>query len=207
LRQLVQVRNQPVVSSNVTTYIGIVRVANKGMLLKPGMTANVKIIVRAVDNVLTVPNAALSTKLASTLGFSSATSRKRQAERAGRAILSRPGRDAAQPGPAGTGRRTDPSSSCRRSAPWIASGGDRRHGPGRRAYGHCGRHGVRFGRGHQDVYVLLNGKPVPREVEIGWPMAATPRSSAVSRKVSWLSPVLAGQVFERARPRSVTACR
>jgi HlyD family secretion protein len=130
--KLVQVRNQPVVSSNVTTYIGIVRVANPGMLLKPGMTANVKVIVRSVDNALTVPNAALSTKLASTLGFSSAA----RSQTSGRS---------------GVDRRSAAGDSSRASAhPDTASGA-----------------AVASPAVTKTVYVLQNGKPVPREVEIG----------------------------------------
>jgi HlyD family secretion protein len=173
--KLVQVRNQPVVSSNVTTYIGIVRVANPGLLLKPGMTANVKIIVRAVDNVLTVPNAALSTKLASTLGFSSA-SRTRTlgpTAAAGGAVTG------AARGSLAAGHGTAMPSGRGQSG-GRGFGGRGQHGgfrPGAAASGDSSRAGA-----HRDtvagavaaspaviqtVYVLQNGKPIPREVETG----------------------------------------
>jgi HlyD family secretion protein len=44
---------------NVTTYEAIIDVMNPGLLLKPGMTANIKVQVARRDDVLRVPNAAL----------------------------------------------------------------------------------------------------------------------------------------------------
>ena len=54
-----QVRLQPSVVQNVTTYSVIIDVPNRALKLKPGMTANVTIEVAARDNVVRVPNAAL----------------------------------------------------------------------------------------------------------------------------------------------------
>jgi HlyD family secretion protein len=54
-----QIRLQPVVQSNVTTYGTIINVPNPDLKLKPGMTANLKIEVAQKTNVLRVPNAAL----------------------------------------------------------------------------------------------------------------------------------------------------
>jgi HlyD family secretion protein len=54
-----QVRNSPIVTQNVVTYNVVVRVDNRELLLKPGMTANVSIQVRKFENVLRIPNAAL----------------------------------------------------------------------------------------------------------------------------------------------------
>jgi len=54
-----QVRLQPTVVQNVTTYSVIVDVPNKGLKLKPGMTANVNIVIAAREDVVRVPNAAL----------------------------------------------------------------------------------------------------------------------------------------------------
>jgi HlyD family secretion protein len=67
--KLVQIRNDPVVSQNVVTYVGIVHVENPEFLLKPGMTADVKIEVTHVKNVLTVPSSALNPKMATLLGL------------------------------------------------------------------------------------------------------------------------------------------
>ena len=54
-----QVRLQPVVVQNVTTYGTVINVPNSDLRLKPGMTANVKIEIAKKNNVLRVPNAAL----------------------------------------------------------------------------------------------------------------------------------------------------
>ncbi|MCE1247964.1 MAG: efflux RND transporter periplasmic adaptor subunit [Firmicutes bacterium] len=54
-----QVRTNAVVESNVVTYEVIIRTDNKGLKLKPGMTANIDITVETKENVLRVPNSAL----------------------------------------------------------------------------------------------------------------------------------------------------
>jgi HlyD family secretion protein len=54
-----QVRLMPINVQNVVTYNVVVGVDNKDLRLKPGMTANVSIIVAQKDEVLKVPNAAL----------------------------------------------------------------------------------------------------------------------------------------------------
>jgi HlyD family secretion protein len=54
-----QVRNSPIVTQNVVTYNVVVRVDNRDLMLKPGMTANATIQVRKFDNVLKIPNAAM----------------------------------------------------------------------------------------------------------------------------------------------------
>ncbi len=57
--QVVQVRNSPLTVQNVVTYDTVIGVDNPDLRLKPGMTANVSIIVAQRDNVLRIPNAAL----------------------------------------------------------------------------------------------------------------------------------------------------
>ena len=57
--QVVQVRNAPITVQNVVTYDTVIGVTNPEMKLKPGMTANVSIVVAHRDNVLKVGNAAL----------------------------------------------------------------------------------------------------------------------------------------------------
>lgn len=54
-----QVRLQPVVVQNVTTYGTVITVPNRELKLKPGMTANVKIEIAKRTNALRIPNAAL----------------------------------------------------------------------------------------------------------------------------------------------------
>jgi HlyD family secretion protein len=54
-----QVRNAATVVQNVVTYDVVVKVDNRDMKLKPGMTADVSIITSVVKDVLRIPNAAL----------------------------------------------------------------------------------------------------------------------------------------------------
>ncbi|HEX8030056.1 MAG TPA: efflux RND transporter periplasmic adaptor subunit, partial [Vicinamibacterales bacterium] len=54
-----QVRLQPVVVQNVTTYGAVITVPNRQLKLKPGMTANVKVEIAKRTNALRIPNAAL----------------------------------------------------------------------------------------------------------------------------------------------------
>jgi HlyD family secretion protein len=57
--KVVQVRNAPITVQNVVTYDTVIGVSNPDLKLKPGMTANVSIIVAHKDNVLQLKNAAL----------------------------------------------------------------------------------------------------------------------------------------------------
>jgi HlyD family secretion protein len=54
-----QVRNAATIVQNVVTYNAVVRIDNKELLLKPGMTANVQFLVSEKEDVLTIPNIAL----------------------------------------------------------------------------------------------------------------------------------------------------
>lgn len=60
---ITQVRNAPTNTNNVITYNTIISVENKDLKLRPGMTANVSIIVARKDNTLRVPNAALRVRI------------------------------------------------------------------------------------------------------------------------------------------------
>ena len=57
--QVGQIRNAATTVQNVVTYDVVLRVKNPELKLKPGMTANVSIIIEEKDDVLKVPNAAL----------------------------------------------------------------------------------------------------------------------------------------------------
>jgi HlyD family secretion protein len=57
-----EIRIAPITVSNVVTYDVVVKVDNSDLKLKPGMTANVSIIVASKDGVLKIPNAALRFK-------------------------------------------------------------------------------------------------------------------------------------------------
>jgi HlyD family secretion protein len=57
-----QVRNAPLTVQNVVTYDVVVQVPNPDMKLKPGMTANVSIIISTKKDVIKIPNSALRFK-------------------------------------------------------------------------------------------------------------------------------------------------
>src|SRR3989440_6926158 len=57
--KVVQVRNAPITVQNVVTYDTVIGVNNSDLKLKPGMTANVSIIIAHKDDVLQLKNAAL----------------------------------------------------------------------------------------------------------------------------------------------------
>src|SRR4029077_20997170 len=57
--KVVQVRNAPITVQNVVTYDTVIGVSNPELKLKPGMTANVSIIIEQKDNVFQIKNAAL----------------------------------------------------------------------------------------------------------------------------------------------------
>jgi HlyD family secretion protein len=57
--QIVQIRNAPITVQNVVTYDTVIGVNNADLKLKPGMTANVSIIIAERDDALKIPNAAL----------------------------------------------------------------------------------------------------------------------------------------------------
>ncbi len=57
--KVVQVRNAPITVQNVVTYDTVIGVSNPELKLKPGMTANVSIVVAHRDDVLQIKNAAL----------------------------------------------------------------------------------------------------------------------------------------------------
>jgi len=57
--KVTQVRNSPTTVNNVVTYDAVICVTNSDYKLKPGMTANVSIIIAQRDNAMKIPNAAL----------------------------------------------------------------------------------------------------------------------------------------------------
>src|SRR5438094_165462 len=57
--KVVQVRNAPITVQNVVTYDTVIGVNNADLKLKPGMTANVSIIIAHKDTVVQLKNAAL----------------------------------------------------------------------------------------------------------------------------------------------------
>jgi HlyD family secretion protein len=57
--EVAQIRNAPTTVQNVVTYDVVLRVGNPELKLKPGMTANVNIVIEKKDDVLMIPNSVL----------------------------------------------------------------------------------------------------------------------------------------------------
>jgi HlyD family secretion protein len=58
-----QLRNLPTTTQNVVTYATIINVRNDDLKLKPGMTANVSIVIARRGGTLRIPNAALRARI------------------------------------------------------------------------------------------------------------------------------------------------
>jgi HlyD family secretion protein len=61
--KVIQVRNYPKTASNVVTYETIIEVNNDGLKLKPGMTANVSIVVAERRDTLKIANSAIRVRV------------------------------------------------------------------------------------------------------------------------------------------------
>lgn len=159
--EVIQIRNAPTTNQNVVTYDTVVAVNNNDMKLKPGMTANVSIILADHPDVLKIPNSAL---------------RFRPAD----AAPASPGRGSRGGGGGGEGGGTGPGGS--------GGGGERRGGRGNgpRGEGMGSRGGSPDGAGQRQhredramvrtIYTLSSTnsvpgqpepKPEPRQVKLG----------------------------------------
>jgi HlyD family secretion protein len=65
--EVLQIRKASLNVANVVTYVAVVRFANVGGRLLPGMTANVRITTNQLASVLKIPNAALRLRIADVL--------------------------------------------------------------------------------------------------------------------------------------------
>ncbi len=63
--KVTQIRNSPIMVQNVVSYDTVIAVANRDMKLRPGMTANVSVIVAQREGALKIPNSALRFRPAS----------------------------------------------------------------------------------------------------------------------------------------------
>jgi len=71
--KVVQVRNSPTTVQNVVTYDAVIGVSNPELKLKPGMTANLTVIVAQKDDALLVPNAAFRVRIPDELAKATGT--------------------------------------------------------------------------------------------------------------------------------------
>jgi HlyD family secretion protein len=95
--KVTQIRNSPITVQNVVTYDTVIAVNNNDLKLRPGMTANVSIVVAQRENVLKVPNAALR--------FRPATAADTGSKSGGSAAVAAGGESGRPRGAGGPGRR------------------------------------------------------------------------------------------------------
>ena len=164
LGTVTQIRLQPVVVQNVTTYGTVITVPNTELKLKPGMTANVKIEIAKRTNALRIPNAALrfrpSAEVFAALNQTppAEATTFANAGRGGRGGYQRPemspGNASPAPAPAVTPEARRPSAPANSGRPAggsgrsaRADGGAGRDGQGERGQGGRGGFGGGAGRG------------------------------------------------------------
>lgn len=133
------IRNAPQVVQNVVTYDAVIDVANPDLKLKPGMTATVSVVTDRRRDVLIVPNTALRFRPEGVP----------------------PGAGAAGPG---GGERAGAAGGQRQRGQGGADGGNWRRGG---EDGAAGEEGGAPPVVKRTLYVLVDGKPVPREVTTG----------------------------------------
>lgn len=163
--RVAQVRNAPTVVQNVVTYNAVVRIDNKELLLKPGMTANVQFLVSQKNDVLTVPNLAIRFRLPTEKQESQSQAAVRRAGQARGGAVGTPrgvGDGQSGGGARGTSRGAGDG---RRGSLGRDRGGDRREG----REGEAGREGRETTDGGRWVrlYVLKDQKPTPVRVLLG----------------------------------------
>lgn len=138
--KVAQVRNAPITVQNVVTYDTVISVTNEDLKLKPGMTANVSIVIAQREDVLKLPNAALRFRPAEEPGKSSTRTSDRTTDASPPRSGEAGGRGGERRGPGGPG------------------------GPGGRG---GGRPRERSASMERTVYKLVNGKPAPVKVKLG----------------------------------------
>lgn len=149
--EIIMVRLNPTVQSNVVTYTTVARVRNPQLRLKPGMTASMRIEVSRRDNVLRIPNAALrfrpSNDMYTALSQEPPTPAGRGGGRGANGAAPAPGATAPATTPAATTPAAAPASTpaAARPAASARQGGDAGPNPFASASGRTG--GDRAGRG------------------------------------------------------------
>lgn len=141
--KVAQVRNAPITVQNVVTYITVISVTNEDMKLKPGMTANVSIVIAQRPDVVKLPNAALRFRPAEEPGKTSTRTSDRTTDASGPRSGEAGGRGGERRGPGGSG------------------------GPGGPGGRGGGRPRERAASMERTVYKLVNGKPEPVKVKLG----------------------------------------
>ncbi len=145
--KVAQVRIEPIVVQSVVTYDTIIEVSNDDLKLKPGMTANVSVVISERHDTLKIPNAALRFR---------PPDAQKTAVTPDAGAAATPGGDTARPngaprgpGAGGAGTRE------RRGGGGPGGGGRKREGSGS------------GGPVERTIYLLVNGQPQATKVKLG----------------------------------------
>ena len=153
------IRNAPQVVQSVVTYDAVIDVANPDLKLKPGMTATVSIVTDRRRDVLAVPNTAL---------------RFRPEGVAAGPAAQRPGAQGAGASGASPAANSGAEAAGERPRREGGAGQGQGAGNGQNNWRHNRDNGgdsdddnLRTAVLKRTLYVLIDGKPVPREVTVG----------------------------------------
>ena len=175
-----QVRLNPTSVQNVVTYNTIVAVDNQNMLLRPGMTATVSIVVRKAEHALRIPAAALRFRpdgfqapsrraggpgAAGAPGAAAGTAPGAPAGAIPGAAMASERRGPGAAGPGGPTAQAAPASSPAAGPGGPGAGG----GAGWRGQGGAGGGSGGWGRGRPSTVFALDeaGQPKPIDVRVG----------------------------------------
>ncbi|OGP93104.1 MAG: hypothetical protein A2156_08195 [Deltaproteobacteria bacterium RBG_16_48_10] len=88
-----EIRNAPTTIQNVVTYDVVIQVNNQELKLKPGMTANVSVLIANKEGVLKIPNAALRFRPESAKRDGAAEKKKEESRTMGQTVMERLNRE------------------------------------------------------------------------------------------------------------------
>jgi HlyD family secretion protein len=163
---VLKIEPQATIEQNVTMFPALVRIANPGHLLMPGMNAEVEIHIGERENVLAIPYSALRTprdaaSAASVLGLDPSVLDSLKTRRPSAAAA-----PAAAGAPANLAKGSAPSNSGMKGGPGSGAGNWRGGGGDGGRFGH-GPGSASGGGGSYIVFVVRDGKPMPVMIKTG----------------------------------------
>lgn len=168
---VLKIEPQATIEQNVTMFPALVRIANPGHLLMPGMNAEVEIHIGERENVLAIPYSALRTprdaaSAAAVLGLDPSVLDSLKTRRPDTAAApAAAGASTASESPANAVKPVVPQSGQMSGGPG-AGRGNRRGGGGRGDFGR-GSGSSSGGGGSYIVFVVRDGKPMPVMIKTG----------------------------------------
>lgn len=151
------IRNAPQVVQNVVTYDAVIDISNDDLKLKPGMTATVSVVTDRRHDVLAVPNAALRFKPDN---YNAGAGQRRNAPGS-------PGQAQGAAAPAAGGSAAAAPNDGQRDRSQWQGGQGQGQGQGNWRRQRDGEDAGAQTTTNRTLFVLVNGKPEPRDVTTG----------------------------------------